>query len=427
MAFKMKSGFLLGTASAATQIEGGDCNHSWNNWYNRGNIKDGSNPVRANDHYNRWKQDADLMSEMGLKIYRLGIEWARICPEENKIDQSVIEHYREEFIYLKEKGISLLLTIHHFTNPMWFEKKGGFLKRENINYFLEFVTLVLKSFGDLISEYITINEPNVYATNAYYIGDWPPGEKSLKKALLVMSNMAVCHIRAYELIHKIRSDMGYRDTKVSFANHMRVFDPENSKNLWQRTCSSLMERLFQGDITKAMCLGTFKWPLKKTLPIKKGEYCDFIAINYYTRTTAYGFSDGVRNNTPKNDLGWEIYSEGIIRCTKKLYNLLNRPIYITENGTCDNNDTFRCRYIYDHLKAISKSSMPIERYYHWCFCDNFEWDEGESARFGIVHVDYNTQKRTIKKSGHFFTDVIKANGVTEEIIEKYIKDESYHF
>ncbi len=425
--FKLKPGLLLGAASAATQIEGGELGHNWNDWYDRGNIKDRTNPARSNNHYNRWREDADIMISMGLQVYRFGIEWARICPTEDTVDEAVLAHYREEILYLKEKGIFLLLTIHHFTNPMWFEKKGGFTRTENKKYYLDLVALVIKSFGDLVSEYITINEPNVYATNSYFYGDWPPGEKSMWKAMKVMTNMAVCHIEAYQLIHKMRNDMGYKDTKVSFANHMRVFDPTNSKNLWHKISAGLTEYFFQGAVTKAMCLGQFKWPLKNIAKLDPGEYCDFIAINYYTRSTVSNFGDGVKKGSYRNDLGWEIYPDGIVRCAKDLYSILKRPIYITENGTCDNNDTFRCRYIYDHLKVLCESDLPVERYYHWCFCDNFEWLEGESARFGLVHVDYETQRRTIKQSGRFYSEIIQAEGVTAEIYEKYVKSQEYHY
>lgn len=427
MAFKLKEGFLLGAASAATQIEGGECGHNWNDWYHRGNITDGSDPARSTGHYNLWREDADLMAEMGLKAYRLGIEWARLCPAEDKVDESAIEHYRKELAYLHEKGISVLLTIHHFTNPMWFEEKGGFTRSENIKYYLDLVALVVRSFGDLVSEYITINEPNVYATNSYYFGSWPPGEKSFRKAMSVMSNMSVCHIRAYGLIHKMRREMGYRDTKVSFAIHMRVFDPAHPANPWHRICAMFLEHFFQSAITQAMCFGRFNWPLKASSQTEYGEYCDFIAVNYYTRSAVSGFKDGVRKNAPKNDLGWEIYPEGIVRCSEKIYSRIKRPIYISENGTCDNTDTFRCRYIYEHLRAISESGLPVERYYHWCFCDNFEWIEGEHARFGLVHVDYETQKRTIKRSGAFYSEVIRAGGATDEIFDKYVKSQEYHF
>ncbi len=426
MEIRFKEHFSLGVASAPTQIEGGETDHNWNDWYRKGKIKDGSNPARANNHYELWKQDSDLMAEMKIRYYRLGIEWARICPEEGKVDRTAVQHYRDELAYLKEKGIEVLLTLHHFTNPMWFERKGGFTLRENLKYFLDFVKLATESFGDLASEYITINEPNVYATLSYFYGEWPPGEKSILQACKVMSNMAACHIEAYRLIHSTRKEMGYSDTKVSFANHVRNFDPENPKNIRHRTLAKLMAWFFQGAVSRAMTTGEFRWPLKKAKNISKGEYVDFIAINYYTRTTVSGFGDGTKTDSYKNDLGWEIYPEGLIRLADQLYQLLNRPIYITENGTCDNNDTFRSKYIYEHLKAITESNLPINRYYHWCFCDNFEWIEGESSRFGIVHIDYETQERTIKQSGEFYSKMIEANGVTQELYEQYVKPQKYH-
>ena len=162
------------------------------------------------------------------------------------------------------------------------------------------------------------------------------------------------------------------------------------------------------------------------MPTEPGEYCDFIGLNYYTRTTVSKFEDGTRKDALKNDLGWEIYPKGIVKCANKLYSLIKRPIYITENGTCDNNDSFRCRYIYDHLKALCESGLPIERYYHWCFCDNFEWLEGERARFGLVYVDYDSQERTLKKSARFYSDIIRSRAVTQEMYDKYVKEQEYH-
>ena len=140
---------------------------------------------------------------------------------------------------------------------------------------------------------------------------------------------------------------------------------------------------------------------------------------YYTRSTVSGPADGVADGCPVNDLGWEIYPQGIVEVSRKLYRLLPRPIWITENGTCDNADRFRSRYIAEHLAALCGSNLPIERYYHWCFCDNFEWVEGCSARFGLVHVDYATQRRTVKDSGDFYRQVIENGGVSEDLWQRY--------
>jgi len=413
--FSLPAGMLLGAASAATQIEGGDTNNSWYDWYERGHIRDGSSPAVANDHYARWRSDADLMAELGLQTYRFGVEWSRIEPEEGKFDEAALAHYREEAEYLASRGIRLLLTLHHFTNPLWFERMGAFENPESEAIFLRYAETVVRAMGGLVSEYITINEPNVYATNGYFFGTWPPGKKSFAAACAVMTRMAACHIRAYEMIHRVRREMGFSDTKVSFANHLRVFAPENPRNPWHRLCARLTETFFQGSLTRAMMLGERRFPIWKNPAIRPGEYCDFIGVNYYTRSTVRGVGDGVRGNAPVNDLGWEIYPEGIAACAQWAYGLLPRPVYITENGTCDNSDAFRARYILEHLQTLAESGLPVERYYHWCFCDNFEWLEGQSARFGLVHVDYETQERTMKESGRMFAELIRAGGASDAL------------
>ena len=425
MKLRFPENFLLGVSSAAAQIEGGEVGSNWNDWYHRGYIKDGSDPAVADDHWNRWKEDCDLMAAMGMRVCRLGLEWARLVPERGKPSQEAIRRYREELSYLRGRDIRPLVTIHHFSNPMWFEEKGAFAKRENLEDFFDFVRLCGESFGDLVGDWITINEPNVYATNGYCFGLWPPGRKSYLQTFHVMENMAYCHIRAYGMLHEIRADMGYTDTFVGFANHVRVFDPKNPKNPLHRLLARLAEWLFQGALTLAMGTGRFRLPLRNRWHVKPGEYCDFNGVNYYTRSTVSGLADGVREGSPRNDLNWEIYPEGLVRCAEKLQKVLPRPLWVTENGTCDNDDHFRAKYIYDHLAAICASGLPFERYYHWCFCDNFEWLEGYSARFGLVHIDYETQKRTVKRSGEFYAGMIAAGGVTEEAFAEYVAKEAY--
>ena len=433
----MKLNMLLGVSSAATQIEGGGFAHTWSDWYAKGHIKDGSNPARANDHLNKWKEDIDLMSDMGISIYRLSIEWARIEPAKGKYDDDAVKWYRRLLEYMKGKGIAPLVTLHHFTNPLWFEETGGFAEPANIPVFLSFVEYAVRQFGDLADEYVTINEPNVFAVMGYNSGVFPPGEHSVITAMRVQSVMASCHIHAYNLIHKIRSEMGYTNTKVGFAHHARIFAPKNRRNLFHCFCARLTSFLFQGALTQACLLGRFVFPLKKYAGnspaarckygrIRKGSYADFLGLNYYTRSTVTSLADGVREGCARNDLGWEIFPEGILISANDLYKLLKKPIYITENGTCDNADNFRCRYIYDHLQVLVNSALPVERYYHWSFTDNFEWCEGETARFGLVHIDYETQKRTIKKSGRFYSAMIKNKCVTDEMYDEYVKSEKYN-
>ena len=426
MKFTLPENFLLGLSTAATQIEGGDTDSNWNDWYKKGRISDGTDPATANDHWQRWQEDTELMAELGAKCYRFSLEWSRLMPREGEVDEAAFAQYRQEIELLLDKGIAPLLTIHHFSVPMWFENKGAFSRRENIGYFLDFVRLVVEHFGDIVCEYITINEPNVYATNSWCFGMWPPGKKSFADTVAVMENMACAHIKAYELIHSVRREMGYADTRVGFANHVRVFQPKNAANPLHRFFSRAAEHLFQGTLSVAMSRGKFRLPLRDHWGIRKGEYSDFIGVNYYSRSTISGPADGVAENCPKNDLGWEIYPEGIVEVSRKLYDILPRPIYITENGTCDLNDTFRSRYIAEHLAALAASPLPFERYYHWCFCDNFEWIEGNHAKFGIVAIEGAEKKRVVKKSARFFAALIADHGLTEESYRKYVAEEEYN-
>lgn len=419
--FSLKNDFLLGVATASTQIEGGDAQTNWSEWYKMGMIKDNTSPSVCNDHYNRYIEDSYLLKEMGIKIYRMGIEWARINPSMGVFDSEVIKHYRKEIELLISLGIRPLLTLHHFSNPLWFEKLGAFTKKENVKYFLDFARFVIDNVGDIVSDYITINEPNVYASFSYLYGIWYPGHKNFKETYEVISNLSYCHIECYKMIHEFRKD--YEETNVSFSNHVRVFDPAKPR---YKTITKLSEYLYQGALSKAFYKGIFKWPMKNHFNVKKGEYVDFIGINYYSRSFISGLKDGIKPNTPRNDLNWEIYPKGIVRVSEKLYDIIKRPIWITENGTCDNTDSYRSLYIYEHLKEISESNLPFKRFYHWCFLDNWEWAEGESARFGIVYNDFKTQERKIKPSGYFYMDIIKNNGVTIDAYNKYVLNEKYN-
>ena len=411
-------GMLLGASSAATQVEGGDKNNNWYDWYRRGNIKDGSDPSVATMHWERWQEDAELMAGMGLQCCRLGLEWSRIEPERGVFDESAVQHYIEELKFLSERGIKPLVTLGHFSNPLWLERSGGFLARGARRAFLEYVEYIVPRLAPYVDCWITLNEPNVYAVNGYMSGEWPPGVKSIPAALMVMDALVPCHIEAYKLIHRL-----VPDARVSFANHLRVFAPENPKNPAHAAAARASAYLFQTAMTRAMMTGRAAPPFQGR---GHGRYYDYIAINYYTRSTCSGLADGVRANSPRNDLGWEIYPEGLAELCVAMWKEYGAPVYITENGTCDLEDSFRCRYLYEHLRAAADCGAPVERYYHWCFCDNFEWIEGNTARFGLVHVDYATQERRIKRSGEFYAKLIENGGVTQEMYDEYVAQQVYN-
>lgn len=166
------NGLKLGVATASAQIEGGNVGSNWNYYSDLGKITDGSNVNRACDHWNRYVEDIALLKSLNIKYYRMSIEWARIEIRPGVFDEDAINHYRDEMIRMKNEGIEILLTLYHFSHPQWFELMGSFEKKENIPIFLRFVSKVVNAFGDLVSEFCTLNEPNVYAVNGFFFGEW---------------------------------------------------------------------------------------------------------------------------------------------------------------------------------------------------------------------------------------------------------------
>jgi len=410
-------GMLLGVATASTQIEGNETNNNWYDWYKKGHIKDNSDPNIATKHYELYKEDIELLKKMKIQCIRLSLEWSRIEPNENEFNQEALNHYKEELHLLNENGIKPLVTLWHFSNPMWFENKGAFLNKDAKNIFMKYAEKVIVELGNEVEAWVTINEPNVYALNGYMSDEWPPEENNFFKMIKVNNTFVDIHIACYEMIHKY-----YPNAKVGSSLHVRSFMPKNKNNIYHIFATKMVKDMFQTNLARAMNYGVYSFPYKAC---KKGKYYDFIGINYYARTCCSGFSNGTRENCAKNDLDWEIYPEGLRELVKEYYNKYKAPIYITENGTCDNNDAFRCLYLYEHFNQI-KDLEFVQRYYHWCFVDNFEWAEGMSAKFGIVQIDYPNQNRTIKKSGYFYTKMIENNGVTEEMYKEYVENEKYN-
>ena len=414
-------GVLLGVATAATQIEGGCDTTNWADWAKTpGHIADGTTPVRATGHWERWREDTELMASLGIQTYRFGVEWARLEPQPGVFSDEAFAHYRDEITLLRDKGIRPLLTLHHFNNPRWFESMGAFEHPDCVPIFLRFVERVVTELGDLVEDWCTINEPNVYATFGYLYGVFPPGLKSLPRTLRVMTNLAHAHITAYELIHALRAG---KPTRVTFAVHLRVFDPANPANPVHRALARAQEFLFQEAVTEAMCTGRFRMPLRRPAGIREGRYYDALGINYYSRSWVSKIGDAARPGAELNDLGWEIYPEGLERVARWAHDRWPAPIWVTENGTADNTERFRTQFLHDHLEIVSAAratGLPFERFYHWCFVDNWEWAEGEVPRFGIVALDYATQERTVKPSGRFYADVIAAGGVTAEIAARHL-------
>lgn len=423
------SGLLIGTATAAVQIEGGDRNNNWYDWAQLpGTIRDGSSPLRATDHWNRWHEDTELMASLGLQAYRMGVEGSRIEPRPGEFDGGALDRYRAEIALVRERGMVPLVTLHHFTQPSWFQGLGDWTSPASVEVWLRFVREVVAALGDLVTDWVTINEPNVYATVTRLWGDGPPGVRSPAAVRTVLGNLAIAHCRAYRLIHELQPDAA-----VGFAHHMRVFTPLDRRNPVHRASARLSAWMFQDAVADAMLAGRFTRLFgRRPDDIAPVGYHDFLGLNYYSRTASSRLTDGTLPGVPVNDLGWEIHPEGLVACARQLHERYGGPVWVTENGTCDNGDPaagalerFRCRYLADHLEAIAGSKLPFERYHHWCFVDNWEWREGESARFGIVHNDHPSQERTVKPSGHFLARVIADGGITASARTEFVAGQRY--
>lgn len=429
--FTMPDHFLFGTATAALQIEGGDKNNNWYRFCEENKTEDGTHCIVAADHWNRYEEDIELMTELNQQTYRLSVEWSRIEPENGKFNEDALAHYRNEIELLLKKNITPLVTLHHFTNPIWFEDMGGWTNKDSIVWFDRFTRKVVLALGDLVTDWVTINEPNVYLEGAYSTGNFPPNKPSFPKYFVGARHMIGAHIRAYNAIHEIRKEQNFPGTTmVGVANHLRVFDPapKDPKAKWT---IKMLEHVFHGIFLEGMIYGKFLFPVGNGgYPYGAGTYCDFMGVNYYSRDIVE-FSMNplrlfgeltVRNGAETNDLGWEIYPEGLYRVCKEVWEKYPFPIYITENGICDAADGQRGRFIYDHLQVIHQliaDGVPVERYYHWSLIDNFEWDLGLGPKFGIIEVNYDTQERTIRESGQFYGAIAKARGVTAEMLDTY--------
>lgn len=414
--FTLPIDFLLGTATAATQIEGGDTTSNWYHWAQAGGTKDGAGPDTACDHWTRWKSDLSLITDLNSHTYRLGLDWARMEPRRGVFDQAAFAHYREELQALRATGVEPLVTLYHFGHPMWFEEAGGWTRRGAITDWLRFVSRVLEEAGDLITDWVTINEPNVYLIFAHLFGEWPPGERRVSQFLKGARNMIAAHRAAYTLIHDHARRVGV-DARVGVAHHLRVFDPARPT----------MRDRFACRTTRYLSQGIFL----RTMTGRRGKWADFIGVNYYTRDIvrfspdpASGFGlRSVAAGAPVNDLGWEIYPRGLYRVVRAAYERFRLPVFVTENGICDHQDSVRSRFLYDHLYQISgliRDGVPVQRYYHWSLMDNFEWAEGNEPRFGLYAVDYATQARTARTSARFFSEIARRRAVSADMMEQYL-------
>jgi beta-glucosidase len=428
-------GFLWGTASSSYQCEGGNTNNQWYRWEQQGRIL---SHERCGDAANWWKiaeKDFELAEQMENNALRLSLEWSRIEPTEGRWDSAAIDRYRQMLLDLRRRRMVPLVTLHHFTEPLWFVDRGGFANEENIRFFVRYVTYAVEALRDLCDFWATINEPNVYATQGYELGSFPPGEKNIQRTFQVLRNLLQAHVEAFYAIRGLQPE-----AKIGYCLHYRLFDPADPLSLLDRAVAGLQDTFFNWAVLQAAETGHFSFPMNALLaPIARAAGTrDYHGINYYTRDMVrfdptvpvelfgrrFVRPGAIRNDPGLDNTFGEIYAEGLYRVLKAVYRRTrgNKPLYITENGFSDTLDDRRPRATLEHLAMIHRAireGVPVRGYMHWSLVDNFEWNNGWQVRFGLIEMNPITQERIPRRSASMYGEICRANAITENIVERY--------
>lgn len=433
--------FKWGVTVAAYQIEGahdfdGKGLSIWDVFANtKGKIKDNQHGNIACDFYNKYRDDIALIKKLNIPNFRFSISWSRILPNgTGKINQAGINYYNEVIHHCLQLGIEPWITLYHWDLPFELEQKGGFTNREIIKWFEEFVATCAKNFGDRVKNWIIMNEPVVFTGAGYFLGIHAPGRRGMKNFLPAIHHTTLAIAAGARMIRNGVSDANIGTTFS--CSHIEPYRDLDRDRKAACRVDALLNRLY---IEPLLGLG---YP-EKDLPVLKGIKkmmlpqdeknmqfdFDFIGIQNYTREIIknswlipYVNASLVKAENRKvaiTSMKWEVYPQAIYEMIKKFNQYPQiKKLLITENGAAfpdelinnEVNDAERKQFIIDNLAQILKAKnegFKVEGYFIWTLTDNFEWAEGYNPRFGLIHVDFETQKRTIKNSGHWYANFLK--------------------
>jgi beta-glucosidase len=426
-AYHFPRGFLWGTATAAHQVEGNNTNNQWWMWEQTGHTK-GTSGLAADWWGGRWKDDLDRAAEGGQNAHRFSVEWSRIQPTPDTWDEDALERYRNLLRGMRDRGITAMITLHHFSDPLWFYEMDAWENDQAPALFEKFVRKTVQALKEYCTLWCTLNEPNIYALLGYVTGDFPNRHRGTKVAAQVMANMLRGHAAAYRAIHEIQPE-----ARVGYAHHHRPMVPKRAWNPLDHLMRSIRYSGANMAFPSALRTGVMKTPLTKVnVPEAKGTQ-DFIGLNYYSVDTV-SFHTGKPNEffthsayQDEADLSDTKFianiPEGLFDTIKwAVRSFPNLPILITENGVEDASDRLRPRYLAQHIHQIWRAvnfNWPVKGYFHWTLVDNFEWERGWTQRFGLWGLDPETQKRTKRPSADLYAEICKENGLTSEMVQKY--------
>lgn len=444
----VKSDFLWGTLTTAFQCEGalrrdGRGSSIWDIFsHTHGKIKNNENADISCDFYDYYKDDIKLMKSLGYKAHSLSISWSRIFPlGKGKINKNGIDFYKNVLEELKNNNIKTFVTLYHWDLPQALQEKGGWLNKETPIAFSEYANFCFKELGNLVDFWVTLNEPSVSSFFSYYMGVFPPEIKDTLSTLKVIHNLIFAHGLAVQKFrnYNYNSKIGIKLDK----QYSEPFDLNNINDIYAKRFydalffESFSDTIFFGDYPSSFYrilnkLGSDIFVTKKDLDIIS-QKIDFLGLDYYTRQyikydeamplnfsihLSKEYEDTLNNDT--EFYPYENYPEGLYKVLSYLgKRYSNIPIFVTENGrgvgkevTENNiiNDDYRIKYLEQHIKMVKKAikeGIDIKGYFVWSFLDCFEWNFGFGVKFGLVHVDFKTQKRTPKESAYWYSKFIK--------------------
>jgi beta-glucosidase len=421
-------GFLWGTSTSSHQVEGGNRNNDWWEWEQQpGNIVKGHTSEIACGWWNgKWEEDLDRAQSGGQNAHRLSIEWSRIEPRPGEWDEEAIGYYREIMQGAVDRDLKLVVTLHHFTSPIWLTEKGGWANPEVVSFFERYARKTVNIFKDLADIWVTINEPNVFTFYGYLEGIFPPGKQDFKEAMQVVENLVRAHASAYHAIHEVQSN-----ANVGLAHYYRAMEPARSWNPLDRFVTGIRHRTFNTIFPRAVQDGIIRIPGRKIRVQGAARTQDYFGLDYYTKewvcfdpfrpkelfSRGYFPEDATLSTTgflmDAPDGFWEA-----LRYAKSF----NLPVYIMENGVEDASDRMRPQYLARHIRKVWEAinfNWDIRGYFYWTLVDNFEWERGWTQRFGLWDLDIETQERSKRSSADFYLEICEERALSSEMVARY--------
>lgn len=426
--------FLWGAASAAAQIEGawdedGKTPSIWDATA-AGKVRRGENCRIACDHYHRYKEDVAIMQQLGLKSYRFSVSWPRVAPEKGVVNPRGLAFYRDLVRELRNAGIEPMVTLYHWDLPMWAHKEGGWKNGKIVEWFDFYVRTVVEALSEDVRWWITLNEPQMFVGQGYITGIHAPFRKSIPSIFALSKNVLLAHGRAVQTIRACAK----QPPMVGVALAASAFIPRDDSPqaltwAYENTFSEKPAMFGNAWWADPMILGRAPAMLRRTLKQPQLEQIcqklDFVGVNVYqpfNYDCSWAEATPGWPGMPRTTLGWPIAGETpywVVRFYHQRYGL---PVMVTENGMPNLDfvmedgcvhDPQRIDFMRGFLRGLKRAvaeGIPVLGYQYWSIMDNFEWAEGYDPRFGLVYVDYRTQKRTIKDAGYAYAELIRTGG-----------------